>query len=189
MVDIKPFTIKPNMKKVFAFTTIKVVSVAVPILIIVAYLIYLIKIDTLKLVIQALTQSEDETLNAGKTTLTFIGSILVVVGLFMLLTFLSYRKRYISFNLDSVEADKEKIPYDNVSKVNYDMAKLENMIFKTGTLSIDLTGTQKKEISLDFVDNVEYIVKLIEQMRYQYKAQKYTQYAAQKKVEGILEKF
>tara|TARA_Y100000310_G_C20390331_1_gene672441 strand:+ start:181 stop:699 length:519 start_codon:yes stop_codon:yes gene_type:complete len=93
--------------------------------------------------------------------------LLIILGIFVVIvsllnTFLSTRKKILRLP-QAVVVNKERIPLKQVVAITFDKPGLAKL-FKAGSVHLQTTGTEHKEVVVSYVDDVELQVHQIEEV-------------------------
>lgn len=148
----------PNLKKVFfiKFTKILLWAALVPLF---AYMLNLIVgLDTFLIVLEAFKIKLDISIINISVTFIVAALFLALFSGFLdciPLIGINYKFYKDKMTVARKESNLKEVPYKNISRVTYDNNGLFKTIFKSGTITLELTGLKDKVIKLEFVDNAD----------------------------------
>ena len=188
------FVLKPNLKKV---ALLNVLKVTFSVIVILGVLFYLSVLVDLSIFAFAFGISTSELPSLPTLIGIFFVAILVTSIIAVIISVMSVGKKQIMFFSDRLEVynnfhgfnlDQKVIAYKNISAVNVEL-NFNDHLMKTGTLVFQLTGTETKSISFEYVDNAEkylpYVQKLLQNSTANYTAD----YAFNKKIDDTLNQY
>ncbi|MBW2974968.1 hypothetical protein KY366_04590 [Candidatus Woesearchaeota archaeon] len=180
--------IKPNIKKAFILNILVVSGIVV---MVIALLIYLNSIVGLDVFMEAFKELGLE-VSASLLLAYSIFLILFVTALLLILNYIVlgkssytlYRDKMVyTKSLFIIQIRDKAVPYANVTKVSYD----KKAFLGTARIILDLTGMKEKQVELDFIDDVEEVVKEIHNLIREYRSRYYAQYAQEYRMQNIMD--
>lgn len=155
----KPYILKPNIKRIFLFNLAKVLGFAflltLPILV--------LKFMDLLNVFLEIGKEYGIVISPAKFVLFFILYVIGAVVVLLLINYVTLGSVRYEFYPDRMEMyisimfvliDSKKIPYTNISRVSVDKSDVV----------IELSGMEKKEIRMTYIDNPGQIAQYIHKM-------------------------
>jgi len=192
--------LRPDTRKSFLFNVFKIVGAVALIIGIVFYINYVVDMsiffDALKIIGININIAQKALL------IQFIIAVIVITGLLLTLNYLSLNKeRYVFYedklvyykNFLLIMIHKTEIPYQNIIRVNFDNdifdAHVEGGMLAKGTINIELTGMEEKNIKLEFIDDTKTAVKNIQTLLTKYKTKAYARYIEKNKINNIVDRY
>lgn len=185
--------LRPDIKKVFFLNLVKVALIIGILAGSIYFVKYTIKIqdtlDDIKLGFQELGMqlsppSESEVIRWLIISVSVVSLVLLLANYIMLgkVRYVFYRDRlslYKSFLMVSIK--EQTIPYGSIAKVSY-----EGSALNTGTVILEISGMNQKEVRLEYIDNADQAVANIQRIIENYRAEYYAQYAQDKRLGNIV---
>jgi len=159
--------LKPNIKKSVLSVFLEVISITIGIIICLMLLKFLIPLDVF------IEQIQMFGIDIVKITIIFIIALMGIAIISAGLNYLSIRNVKFEFLDDKIEINYspflffislKTIPYENISMVSHDKGGIFSILFKTGTVILELKGMKEKEIKLEWIDNSEQIAEYIKKL-------------------------
>jgi hypothetical protein len=97
--------------------------------------------------------------------------------------------KYIFYQDYFLTPDKESIYYINVTSVNYEQKYFPDKILGYGTLIVELTGSDKKEIKIDYIEDVDKVTAELNQKISTAKMQNYQETQNRQSVQNIIQQW
>lgn len=163
------FVLKPNVKKVIMLNVGKVVLAVIVILGLIFYFSTLVDLSIFG---DVFALSENELPKLSEVILNFSVGVVIAALLASLISYLSVSKREYMFFQDRMEkytnflifnVNKIVIPLNNIARVRVEKNTNDHLL-RTGTVVLDLTGLEMKEIKLEYLDDAEKCVPYIQQL-------------------------
>ena len=77
----------------------------------------------------------------------------------------------------------------NITRITLSKDGVMNKLLNCGEITVELTGLRIKEVKLLSIDNVDQVAKYLQDLLYEFNAQRQMQYQEEKKVENIVDKY
>ena len=188
------FVIKPNTTKVSIFNALKVLLVAAFILGLAFYMTKLI--GDISAITEEFGITAEDMPERGQLIISFILGVSLVSGLAYILTAISISKVQYIFYPDRIEISKDlmvfnikkrEIMYNNILSVRSTQSYQEK-ILQTGSIILELTGTNEKEEIIQNVDKAKEYLPYIQQLLDHWKAQSNMEYQENVEIEQTLDR-
>lgn len=178
--------IKPDIKKAFLYNILRVAGVVA---LVVGTLIYLNIVVGLDLFLDSFAQM-GITISTTSFISWFIFLIIFSTAILLILNYVNLGKLTYTLYPDKIvynqsffimQTKDKTIPYANIAKITYK----DRALLNTSKITIDLTGTNKPNIELDFIDDAQEVVGKIQELVRDYKANYYAKYAQDKAIRRL----
>lgn len=175
-------TLKPNIKKVFIHNILEVVSAAIVLIGISVLFNYFVGFDILTPIFETFGMSVE--VNTTKVLLWFSGTALVVAAALLVVNYLIlanvryefYPEKIVKYRTAFfIIINSEDISYGNISRVSYNYSGLINWLLKTGTVNVELTGTKKNNLKMEFMDDPQRVSGYVQRCIALYKSKYYAE--------------
>jgi hypothetical protein len=185
------YVVKPNLKKVYLFTLLKVCGLLAALIAVVLYLHIIVGLGVFAEIFK------DFGISPWRFVLFIVVMVLAATLVMFLLSYLGFAKvDYIFYNdrftvyqnILVFNIGKREIPYKDISNTYYDESNLIGIIFKTGTITFELIGKNKGIINLKFIDNAKEVFSNIQNIIKQYKLNQNGRTRESERIVDILEK-
>lgn len=80
------------------------------------------------------------------------------------------------------------VPYQNLARITYDFDGIFDMILKTGTITLTLTGMDREKVQLESLENVEAMVQQIQMLLGQFMAEIQQKKAENRQIQDIIDR-
>ncbi|MFH1316663.1 MAG: hypothetical protein ABII01_04035 [Candidatus Woesearchaeota archaeon] len=184
--------LKPNIAKIFLKNFLKLLTALLIISLLFIYIYYIKVIDSILEVFNQFGVQVD-------SKSFFIIFWAVVFGLFMILLLMNYiitRKTVYKFYWDKmvmtesaflVFIESHEVPFKNIVRVSYSDDGFFNTFFKTGSITIELSGMKIKDVEIEFIDNIKGNIEFVHNIISRYRAVKQAQFDEKFRIKKILE--
>ena len=182
--------IKPDIKKAFISNIFRV---AVIIALIIGTLIYLNVIVGLDVFLDTFALFG---INISTSTVVFWFILITILAttILLILNYVNLGKLTYTLYPDKLtygksffimQTSSKSIPYVNIAKITYE----DKSFLNTSKITIELTGMKEPKLELDFIDNAAEVVRKIQELIQNYKANYYAQYSQKNKYQNIVDKY
>lgn len=176
-MDEKPktVTLKPNIGKVLLRNVINILGVVVLIVGIVLLLHFMVGSDIFTFVLGGFGVEIELTTIALYALYTILGiAVLIICTSFFSASAIKYDflpdKIIVHQNRMLIFISGVEIPYKNITSVSYESKGVVNQLLNTGSIMLDLSGMDRKNVKLEFIDNIEKTTQNIQAMVAKYRA-------------------
>lgn len=182
--------IKPNIKKAFLSN---ILLVFVIVALIIGTLIYLNSVVGLDIFLDSFKEI-GVVISPSSLLFWFISLILFFTILSLILNYIALGKITYTFYPDKMvygrsffimQLSDKTIPYANIAKVSYESKSFLN----TAKVGLDLTGMKESKIEIDFIDDAQEVVKRIQELIANYRANYYAKYAQDYRYQNIMDRY
>jgi hypothetical protein len=187
--------LKPNIKKVFIYDILKIISAAVVLIVFVLFFNYSVGSDVLVPIFETFGIVVE--INTTTILLWFLAAVLIVAAALLIVDYLIlsnvryefYPKKIVKYRtVFFILINSEDIPYGNIARVSYDYSGLINLLLKTGTVNVELTGTKKNNLKMEFIDDPPKVSQYIQKCIALYKSRYYAERTEDYRVGKIIDK-
>ena len=192
-MEDKSVTIRPNVKKIFILNIIKILIILIVVVIVIIVIDATAILDTLLAIFEIFNVVVE--VNLVVYVLIILAVIFSLISLlinYLIVSGLNYEIYYDKIiygkNLFLIFKNIEEINYKNIGRIYYSTKGLINQLFNTGYINIEFTGLDKKNIKLEFIDNIEQVTSYLQNVLSRYRARMYSIGAERQKLGDILDK-
>jgi len=192
-MEYKSVTIKPNAKKIFILNILKILIFSVIAIAIIIVIDVFTILDSLVEIFKIFNYGVEV-----NQIVFFLIILVVTISLgalirnYIIVSNLSYEIYYDKIiyvnNAMFIFKNTVEINFRNVVRIYFSTKGLINQMFGTGSIIIDLTGLDKKSITLDFIGNIEQVTSYLQNVINKYRARMYSVEAERQKIGDIVEK-
>ncbi len=189
-MDVPLAEIRPSVKKAFISNILFISGIVI---LIIAILLYLNAIVGLDIFLDSFKEI-GVIISPQKLLMYSIFAIVSITVLMLLLNYVTLSKVYYTLYQDKIKYSKslfivqvkdQTIPYPNIARVSYKKKAFLN----TSKITIDLTGMKENKVEIDFVDDVEDVVRKIQDLMREFRARYYAQYTQDYRMNNIMGQF
>ena len=192
-MEYKSVTIKPNVKKIFILNIIKILLLLMVVVVVAVVIDIVTFFDALTEVLKIFNLDIDTKLiEFSLIILAVIFSLTTLIINYLIVSSLKYEIQFDKIiyvnNAMFIFKNTMEINFRNVVKIYFSSKGLINQMFDTGSIIIDLTGLDKKNITLEFIDNIEQVTSYLQDVVNRYRAGMYSIEAERQKIGDIMDK-
>lgn len=188
-----PTVLQPNTKKVFLINLLKILSGVMLLIVILFLLQFTVGLDVFTSIFEefGITIESLTLLTGAIISIIIIGFFLIAASYFSVMNvkYEVYDDHLTAYqNSMLVLQNSKKIPFQNISKIQYTEEGFFDGLFNTGTILLDLSSMGEKELKMAYIDNPEEVVKYLQDVLRSYNLKMQAQYTERHKIDGILDK-
>lgn len=184
--------LRPDIRKVFLFNVLKVGGISAAIIAVIAGLNSMVDIEGVYSNLQLGFNELGIKLSPLSPSTVIMWATFGLFGITIFILLFNYialgKVRYVFYNdrvvmhqsVFMIQVKEMAIPYSNIVKVSS-----EKSVFNTGNITLELSGMDKKEAKLKFINYAQQAVANIQRLIQNYKASYYAQYAADQRIGNI----
>lgn len=184
--------LRPDIRKVFLFNVLKVGGISAALIAVIAGLNSMVDIGGIYSNLQLGFNELGIKLSPISPSTVIMWATFGLFGITVFILLFNYialgKIRYVFYNdrvvmhqsVFMIQVKEMTIPYSNIVKVSF-----EKSIFNTGNITLELSGMDKKEAKLKFINYAQQAVANIQRLIQDYKASYYAQYAENQRLGNI----
>jgi len=176
--------LKPNIKKVFIYNILRILFATVIIIGISIFYSYFVGFDVFVPIFETFGVTFE--IDTTMVLWGFVGAILVATVVILIVNYLILANVRYEFYPEKIVKYKtaffilinsEDTSYGNISRVSYYHSGWINWLLRTGTVNVELTGTKKDNLGMEFIDDPQKISQYIQKCIVLYKSRYYAEHA------------
>jgi len=187
-------TVRPNIKKVFLRNLLYVSGVAAGIILILVYLNMMVGLDVFMTVSEAFGINIDASSILPIAIFVFLGFAIVYLVI-NYLSVVNLRYEFYDNHLKLYEPvlglflTHRDISYKNIVKISYNYDGFVNKLFKSGEITIDVTGMKDGFVKMEVIDDTEQLVGQLLKIVQDFNSIQQMQFQENYKIGNIMRRF